>query len=331
MWWLWPVYLVLLIAVVFLSTKLAKFVDLLEKRTKLSGAFLGGVLLAGVTSLPELCTTISSILFMDEPSMAFSNILGSNFFDIAILGFLLVFTFKLIQKNSVTKSNGIFIAGIILIDVLIMIYMFSGLNLTIPYVNINALTLVCIAVYVFCILSTKEKEEMHNEGSVESQSKLSTKAIVWLFVLFSILLIAVSLGITFVVQAIADTYGLNKGLAGAVFLGVGTSLPEIVSAISLLRYGNLNAAMGDMVGSAMFNFFVLSLADILYFKGTVFLTDLASKYVVIFGLISTLVIGLVYIVKRKNIQKLNNGFFYVTVGIISIALYIGYLILTTSI
>lgn len=330
MWWLWPLYAVLLFAVVFLSIQLAKFVDLLEKRTKLSGAFLGGVLLAGVTSLPELCTTISSILLMDEPSMAFSNILGSNFFDIAVLGFLLVFTFRLIKRNGVTKSNGIFIGGIILLDALIAIYMFSGINLTIPYININALAIICLVVYVVCIISTKEKEEMHNEGAVESKSKLSTKAIVLLFVVYALLLIGVSLGITFVVEAIASTYGLNKGFAGAFFLGVGTSLPEIVSCVALLRYGNLNAAMGDMTGSAMFNFFVLALADILYFKGTVFLTDLASKYVVVFGLVSTLIIGLVYLVKRKNIQKMNNGVFYIITGITSIGLYITYLILTAS-
>lgn len=330
MWWLWPLYAVLLMAVVFLSTQLAKFVDLLEKRTKLSGAFLGGVLLAGVTSLPELCTTISSILLMDEPSMAFSNILGSNLFDIAALGFLLAFTFRLIKKNGVTKSNGIFIGGLLIVDVLIAVYMFSGVNLTIPYVNINALTLVCIAAYVVCILSTREKEEMNNEGVVESKSNLSTKAIVWLFVAFALLLIGVSLGITFVVEAIANTYGLNKGFAGAVFLGVGTSLPEIVSTFALLRYGNINAAMGDMTGSAMFNFLVLSISDVLYFGGTVFVSDMAAKYVVLFGIAVTMLIGMVYIVKRKNIQKLNNGVFYIIVGVLSIGLYITYLLLTAS-
>ena len=55
--------------VILLSLKLSNYVDLLDKQTNLSGAFLGGVLLAAVTSLPELFTSISSVVFLDEPEM----------------------------------------------------------------------------------------------------------------------------------------------------------------------------------------------------------------------------------------------------------------------
>ena len=50
-WWLYPTYVVVLVVRVYLSRKLGDFVDLLDKKTKISGAFLGGVRLAGVTSL----------------------------------------------------------------------------------------------------------------------------------------------------------------------------------------------------------------------------------------------------------------------------------------
>ena len=78
-WSLIVIYLVLAAAICFLSKKLADYVDALDKKTKVSGAFIGAVLLAAVTSLPELFTSISAtILLPDSANLVVGNILGSN-------------------------------------------------------------------------------------------------------------------------------------------------------------------------------------------------------------------------------------------------------------
>ena len=79
-------FFVLAAAIVFLSVKLSEYVDLLDKSTKVSGAFIGGVLLAAVTSLPELFTSLSAVLFIGENNLVTGNILGSNLFNLAALG-----------------------------------------------------------------------------------------------------------------------------------------------------------------------------------------------------------------------------------------------------
>ena len=56
-------YIVLAVLVIGLSMRLSSYVDMLDKQTNLSGAFLGGVMLAAVTSLPELFTSISGVVF----------------------------------------------------------------------------------------------------------------------------------------------------------------------------------------------------------------------------------------------------------------------------
>lgn len=66
---------------VFLSFKLSYYADLLNKTTNISGVFIGGILLAGITSLPEFVTCLSSI-FLNNPYLAIGDILGSNFFNI---------------------------------------------------------------------------------------------------------------------------------------------------------------------------------------------------------------------------------------------------------
>ncbi len=70
--------------VIGFSIKLSYYVDELDKKTNLSGAFIGGVMLAAVTSLPELFTSISSTLFLNEVQLVSGNVLGSNIFNLTI-------------------------------------------------------------------------------------------------------------------------------------------------------------------------------------------------------------------------------------------------------
>ena len=111
------IYVVLAIAVVIVSDKAGKYVDLLDKKTSLSGAFIGGVMLSAVTSLPELFTSISATLFLDKPELCMGNILGSDLFNLQILAVLMIVYFKSFAKASVAKSHifdwsGLLVCGI---------------------------------------------------------------------------------------------------------------------------------------------------------------------------------------------------------------------------
>ena len=59
-------YILLAIGVIIISIYLSKYVDALDKKTKLSGAFIGGIMLAAVTSLPELFTSITAVVFLNQ-------------------------------------------------------------------------------------------------------------------------------------------------------------------------------------------------------------------------------------------------------------------------
>ena len=78
-------YLVAAAAVVFFSIKLSDYVDLLDKTTNLSGALLGSIMLAAVTSLPELFTSITATVLIKDNSLVLGNILGSNIFNILLI------------------------------------------------------------------------------------------------------------------------------------------------------------------------------------------------------------------------------------------------------
>ena len=105
-----PIYWVLIYAVlaslvVFLSIKLSNYVDLLDKKTKVSGALLGGILLAGVTSLPELFTSLTGTLIVGDNKLVLGNIMGSDFFDIVIFGVVYFLFFKKFTQGKVGKHT----------------------------------------------------------------------------------------------------------------------------------------------------------------------------------------------------------------------------------
>ena len=88
-------YLVVAAFVVILSIKASNYIDLLDKNTELSGAFLGGIMLSAVTSLPELFTSISATVLLNRPGLCMGNILGSDLFNlVAISGFLNLYIYR---------------------------------------------------------------------------------------------------------------------------------------------------------------------------------------------------------------------------------------------
>ena len=87
------IYVVLAALIIFCSNKASKYVDLIEKKSALSGAFLGGVVLSAVTSLPELFTSISATLIIDKTSLCTGNSLGSSMFNLMLLATLLLILF----------------------------------------------------------------------------------------------------------------------------------------------------------------------------------------------------------------------------------------------
>ena len=99
------IYALVAAAVTMLSIKAADYVELIDKKTSLSGAFIGGILLSAVTSLPELFTSLSSTLLLDEPGLCIGNILGSNLFNLTALAVMIVIfsrTFARAARGAIT-------------------------------------------------------------------------------------------------------------------------------------------------------------------------------------------------------------------------------------
>lgn len=321
-------------AVVFLSIKLSKYVDLLDKMTNVSGAFIGGVLLAAVTSLPELFTSLSAVLFLRENSLVVGNILGSNIFNLAALGACVAIMFRGFSRAKIGKHHAVTLLGCLAIYGLIAIAIFVKNVPAIGFVSI--ISPFILVAYVIILLVTPKTEEAEDS---KSDTTLSVKQLVFRFIISSILLIAVSIVITYIADSIADKLSLGMTFAGALLLGLTTSLPELVSTVSLCRRGNFNASAGNILGSNIFNFVILFLADLLSFrKGNTeiypYFKDAASGHqaalLLILGAAATIVALILFAVKIKAPDRRMLGqAASISAGTLMTGTYILFLILST--
>ena len=261
--------------------------------------------------MPEFITSITSTVVLDKPGLAFGNVFGSNIFNIVILAIAdLVFIKHLFfnKNKSGIKTNAlviimyvVFILPLLLNSLGWLDYDAFGITIGITF---NVISLIIIIIYFLSIKSMNE-EESTTDGQT---SKLSYKRIGIMFALWSTVIIASSYFVTIVTDNIAVELSLSTSFAGAIFLGVATSLPELTAVITLMRLKNYDAALGNIIGSNIFNMTIISVVDIINYKENIFnvlVTDLALRenisFLLILGLINSIIL-MVALVRKKSIN-----------------------------
>ncbi len=324
-------YLISAALLAFVSIKCADYVDLLDKKTNMSGAFIGGVILAAVTSLPEMVTSISSVFVVNNAELIIGNVLGSNIFNLSIFG-VLTFIFAKNFKNAVVGKAHIATMICTLIAYVLVAAVFA-ININgntfgqIPVIAINVVSVLILVVY-FVSFRFLSSDDADNEE--EDTSPLTIKQIVVRFIIAALILVVMSVVVTALTDRLQEMYKLDASLAGAIFLGVATSLPEVASSVTLVRHRNFNAMIGNIVGSNMFNFAIFSFADII--SGSVAIyplpTDVsvAAKNMVFFGALSTLLVMTSVIVQRRQKEKPFKAWQMMAFVVLGIAVEVSYVV-----
>lgn len=274
-------FLVLAVLTAFVSIKLSYYGDVLSKQTKISTAFVGGLLIAAITSLPEFVTSISAVI-LDNPSLSFGDILGSNMFNIFALAiYNLLFFKRFIFSNS--KSTFLYECVILLIE-----YIFILLNLRILT---TIVLFILYFLYAFKVSKSENKEEKIDKKEKHPLIK---------FIFVGIILIILSILLTLQADKLTHIYPhISSSTIGAILLGITTSLPEVVSTFALIKYDNFDMAIANILGSNIFNFLVLSISDLFNDKSIYNMVDINSKMYLYGGILVTIVLLISLIKKNK--------------------------------
>ena len=210
---------------------------------------IGLTIVAMGTSAPEAAISISASV-QGSADIAVGNILGSNILNILIiLGITSVITPLAVQKSTVKYE----IPFVIIISVIFgLIGLFDN---SIGFIDGILLWVLFIAYIAYLFIMTKKGKIQADESDDEDNDKKPKK--VWQLILFGIIGIAlVVFGSNITVNAateIATMFGMSERFIGLTIVALGTSLPELVTSITAALKKNADIAIGNIVGSNIFN------------------------------------------------------------------------------
>ena len=215
---------------------------------KISKMLIGLTIVAFGTSAPEFAVSVTSMI-NNSGDIVLGNVIGSNILNILlILGIASLFHDLKVQVNTVTKEIPFLILSTILLVVLMNDKFLNGMNNIITRSDglIILLFFIIFVYYLFSIMSSKQYKEY-----VEPKFELKKS------IIYTCLGIAcIILGSNFVVKnasSIASILGISERIIALTIVALGTSLPELVTSVIAAKKGECDIAIGNVVGSNIFN------------------------------------------------------------------------------
>ncbi len=329
------IFIFLTALILYSGSRLSRYGDIIAEKTGLGKLWIGVILLAFITSLPELITGISSVLIFDTPEIAAGDILGSCVFNILVLAMLDLFdssspiSSRVNQRHTLSAGFGILLLSVVALNIFISSFNIPSLPV-LGWIGIYTpaiLVMYVIAMKLIFIHEKKAHADYVKEKAEELKEEkiyddITLKDVYRNFSIHSLVIVAAATFLPEVGVKLAVSTGLGETFIGNALIAISTSLPEIVVSVTALRIGAGDMAIGNLFGSNIFNIGILALDDIFYFKGPLFSfispTNIISALSAII-MMTIAIIGLTYRAKTKKLFLSYDAIAIITVYILNIA------------
>ena len=268
----WLAFLICVILIVIAGTQLCRYGDIIADKTGLGGTWIGLVMVATVTSLPELATGVASVTVAAAPDIAVGDVLGSCVFNLLIVVILdLMHRGESVYRSA---SQGHILAGafgVMLIGIagFNIVLSSNGTPLAIGHVGIySPIILVIYAVAIRTVYRYERRQiaEFPSE-SVEAHPGISIERAGLRYAAAAAVVVCAGVALPFIAKALATQMDWSQSFVGTLFVAFATSLPEVVVTVAALRIGAVDMAIGNLFGSNLFNILVLVVDDVAYLQG----------------------------------------------------------------
>ena len=260
------------------SLFLAKSADVIAIKTGLGRSFVGVVLLATATSLPELGTGMSAVTVVGEPDLAVGGAFGSNLFNLLIIGLMDIFWWNRYLLNHVGMSSVVVGAlGIGVIALGGVSVLFHGMTTVFDGLPISPLSIVLIvgfAVAMYFLYLFEQRKDPGEDGPAaagpESYASEWLPRHIVIYAVMALVVVGAAVWLSFVADDLAVEMGWDASFMGTQFLAAATSLPELSTSFAALRIAAPELAITNLLGSNLFNMgFILFLDDVAYTGGPI--------------------------------------------------------------
>lgn len=286
----------------------------IAKQLRIPSLVIGLTIVAFGTSAPELAVSMSAAL-KGSNDIAIGNVVGSNLFNLLVVVGISAVIYPLHVKGSMIKKDyPLSLLAAVLLGVLVMDTIFGKAHMELSRMD----GIILLAGFsVFMYLTVREGLRGRAE-SLDSGEEIEVKYTLGKSIIVSIIgLVGIIIGGDLAVDGakeIARAFGLSEALIGLTIVAFGTSLPELVTSIVAAKKGESDISLGNVVGSNIFNIFL-----ILGVSGTILPMQVANTYLYDIAILVTVtIVFFIPIVKTKKVSK--------GVGVTMLATYAAYMV-----
>ncbi len=296
------------IIIFFAGKAIARYADVIAEKTGLGGLWVGLILVAFATSLPELFTGVGSIVFMNAPNLTVGNIFGANSYNLLNIGLLDLLN----RPGPILGAIG---SGQLLVAVLSLIpLMLAGAGIILrnagfhPF-GVANIGIFSIAIFVsYCVITKViynfEKKRTKKE-SVAKEPKYKGVLLKTAYVRYGVAALAImasGIWLAYIGKELSVILHLEQSFVGSLLLGFATTLPEITVSIAALAIGAREIAIANMLGSNLFNTTIIFVNDVLYRKGPILEAVSADQILqasVVMAMTAVVIVAMIMKPRRK--------------------------------
>lgn len=285
------------------------------KKLRIPAFVIGLTIVAFGTSAPELAVSLTAAL-KGSNDIAIGNVVGSNIFNtLVVLGASAAITPIAVEKGMIKKDYPLSIIAAGLLGILSMdTILFKASNMTVSRVD-GIILLIAFAFFMYTTVQEGLKKRAEafdgHEEEIDNISMPIGKAII----IMVLGLVGIIIGGDLSVEGakeIARAFGLSEALIGLTIVAFGTSLPELVTSIIAAKKGESDIAVGNVIGSNIFNIFL-----ILGLSATILPMTVSSTY--LYDMIMLIAVMLLTYIPIAKTKKVSRG-----MGITMVVVYLAY-------
>jgi cation:H+ antiporter len=303
---LWLEFILCSGVIVLCGVNLSRYGDVIAEKTGLGRAWIGLILMSGVTSLPELITGISSVAFAGAPDIAVGDVMGSCVFNLSLIALMdMLHGPQPIFSRAEHSHNLSAGFGVILIGVATVSIAAEG---GMPLIGrISFSTPVILVLYALAIRSVflfQKRQVAQHIGEIAPDLQyghISTREATMKYTVNALVIIGAAAWLPFIGDLLAEETGLGRSFVGSILIAMTTSLPELVISLSALRIGAADMAIANLLGSNLFNMVILAIDDLAYPDGPLF--SAVSQNHAITGTIAVVMTGIVVVSLMYRLEK----------------------------
>ena len=309
---------------------MARSADIVAEKTGLGRSFVGVVMLATATSLPELGTGVSSIVLVGDVNLAAGDAFGSNLFNLLIIGLMDIYWRKgpvLSYVSSTSALVGVLgVAVICTAAIAAIIHHQTDVGSTLYVSPLSVLMFGIFLVAMYLVFKAERGGDSSGSDSSDTaeDSNYGDESLARAVVTYAItasIVVASAVWLAFTGDHIAEAMGWEASFVGTQFLAFSTSLPEIAASFAALKLGAPELAFTNVLGSNLFNMgFVLFLDDVAFTGGA--LWHAIDEIHILTAAIAILMTAIVVVGIQNTSHRTDKGSIITVTGASMIVLYI---------